>query len=229
MRVGPIGPFHWAWDPGLEPLPFDPDSSRALLAAAGITDTDGDGVLELPDGREFGLEIKLPAGSDFNRDLAEAIRNDLAELGVNATTRATEVTTLFADVTSPERRFDAALLGWSGDFRLDLRDLFHSEAMAGPYQFASYANPALDTLLDRAGATLDRSRATELWRQVQAILVADQPWTLIYYQTDAFLARDRVQGLDMDIRGALVNVADWWLRTEAAGDQDRAPSSDTGG
>lgn len=228
LAAGPVMPFHWAWANDLPPLPFDPDSARSLLGSVGIEDTDADGVLELPDGEELMLELKMPATSGY-RDVAEAIRADLAELGVRASTRPTEVTTLFADVTSPDRRFDAALLGWSSDFRLDLRDLFHSGAVGGPYQFSSYRNLELDSLLDRATMETGRGRARPLWHRVQEILLDEQPWTLIYYQTDAFLARNRVRGLDMDIRGALVNVAAWWVESDRPEGETGASAQNTGG
>lgn len=227
LAAGPIMAHHWAHDAALEPLPFTPDSARALLAEAGIRDREDDGQLELPDGSPFRIELKLPAGSDYNRDLAEAIRADLAEIGVRMTTRPTEVTTLFADVTSPERPFDAALLGWSGDFRLDLHDVFHSDAVDGPYQFASYGNAMVDSLMDQAAVEVDRDRARPLWQQVQAILRAEQPWTILYYQTDAFLARDRVQGVEMDIRGALVSLPGWWVEADTR--PARAPQQNGGG
>ena len=211
VAVGPIMPFHWAYDDDLAPLPFDPDSARALLAAAGIRDRDEDGVAELPDGSEFEIRLKLPAGSATNRDIAGAVRNDLRAIGVRLVTRPTEVTSLFADVTSPERPFEAVLLGWSGDFRLDFRDTFHSDALGEPYQFASYSNPVVDSLMDRATLETNRARAIPLWRRVQEILRREQPWTLLYYQTDAFLARDRLQGVEMDIRGALRTLPRWWV------------------
>ncbi|MEX0893170.1 MAG: ABC transporter substrate-binding protein, partial [Gemmatimonadota bacterium] len=44
--VGPIGPFHWSVDEGLEPLPQDPAAARTLLEEAGIRDRDGDGYRE---------------------------------------------------------------------------------------------------------------------------------------------------------------------------------------
>lgn len=229
LATGPIMPFHWAWPEDLEPVPFAPDSARSLLAAAGIGDTDDDGTLELPDGEELAIAISVPASSDYQRDMAEAVRGDLDELGVRATIRPTEMTTLFADVTSPERRFDVALLGWQGDVRLDLRDTFHSKALGEAYQFSSYANPEVDSLLDLATAETDREQARPLWRRVQELLLEEQPWTLIYYQTDAFLARERVRGLHMDIRGALVNVADWWVESDRAGGAEEAPAQNTGG
>lgn len=209
--TGPISPFHWSYDEELQPLPFAPDSAVALLAAAGIRDRDGDGRLEGADGAPFGLELKLPAGSDYHRDIAESVRADLAAVGVDVRTRPTEASTLIADVTSPDRRFDAFVFGWAGDFRLDLQDLFHSSALDGPYQFASYANPAVDSLIDRASVEPDRAAATPLWRRLNRILRDEQPWTIIYYQTDAFLMRERLQGVEMDIRSALLTLPDWWV------------------
>lgn len=215
VATGPIMPFHWSFDPDLQPLPYAPDSARTLLAEAGIRDRDGDGTLDGADGEPFRITLKLPAGNDYYRDLAEAVRADLAEIGVDVRTRPTEAGTLFGDVMSPERRFDAFLLGWSGDFRIDIGSAFHSAAMDGPYQFASYANPRVDSLIDRASAESDRDRATPMWRTVQEILLQEQPWTVLFYQTDAFLMRDRLRGVEMDIRSAFVTLQDWWV-TEAA-------------
>lgn len=228
VAVGPVMPFHWAYDPAVLPLPFDAGAALTLLGDAGITDSNGDGRLQLPDGSPFRIEIKLPAGSDLHRDAAEAVRGDLARIGVQVTTRQTEVTTLFADVTSAERNFDAALLGWSGGLRLDLRDTFHSASANGPYQFASYRNPAVDELLDRATVERDRAAAAPMWQRVQELLRDDQPWTLLYYQTDAFLARDRVEGMEMDIRGALVTLPRWWVRDRGEVDPATAPSGSEG-
>jgi peptide/nickel transport system substrate-binding protein len=222
--VAPIMPFHWSYDDSLDPLPHDPSGAAELLGLSGIRDRNGDGRLQKGDGSPFDLELKFPASSDFHRDVAEAIRADLARLGVRVTTRPTEITTLFADVTSPERRFDAALLGWSGDFRLDLRDTFHSEAMAGPYQFASYANAEVDALIERAATDPHRDSARPLWQRVQRVLRDEQPWTLLYYHSDAFLARDRLRGVRMDIRGALVNVTEWWVEAPP----ESARPADTG-
>ncbi len=218
VATGPIMPFHWSYDPELRPLPYAPDSALALLARAGIRDRDGDGVLDLEDGSPFRIVLKLYAGSDYNRDIAEAVRSDLAEIGVDIGTQPTELGTLYGDVTSPDRNFDAALLGWAGDFRLDLRDTFHSDAIGAVYQFGSYGNPEVDSLIDTAALESDPAVATPMWRRVQEILIDEQPWTLLAYRTDALLARDRLRGTEMDIRGVFVNVQDWWVTEDAPAD-----------
>ena len=215
--VGPIGPFHWAYDSTLQALPYAPDSARALLAAAGFRDHDGDGVLERPDGRPFRFGLVYPAGNDLNRDMAEFVQADLAKVGVDLRLRPTELRTLLADATSTERRFDAVLLGYESDFRLNLRDLFHSEALKGPFQLASYSNPAVDSILDAAPLLPDRDRARPLWHRLQRILRDEQPWTLLYYSPDLIAINRRLHGVDMDIRGVLVSSPGWWIEPGAAG------------
>ena len=215
---GPVMPSHWANDPDLRPVPHDPAAALALLAEAGIRDGDGDGALEGRGGEPFRIELKLVAESDYYRDIAEAVRGDLAEIGVEVRTRPTEFTTLVGDVTSPERRFDAFILGWAGDFRLDLHDTFHSDARNGLYQFASYANAEIDSLMERASAEPDRAVSAPLWHRVQEILRDEQPWTVLFYQTDALVMRDRLQGVEMDIRGALLSLPDWWVSEAAPAD-----------
>ncbi|MEJ2679590.1 MAG: ABC transporter substrate-binding protein, partial [Gemmatimonadota bacterium] len=205
VAVGPVMPWHWAFDPNLPPLPFDPDSARALLAAAGYRDRDGDGVVENTAGKPFEIQLKVVANNSVNRDVAELIRGNLAAVGVRVIPQPVEGTTLIADVTSPDRRFDAFVFAWQGDFRLNLRNQFHSAEIGGPDQFASYRNAEVDSLLDAANLITDRKKALPLWYRLQRILRNEQPWTFLYYSPQVLLVRDRLRGAVMDSRGALVD------------------------
>lgn len=211
LADGPVGPWHWAYDPEGGGMPYAPDSARTLLDAAGIVDRDGDGLRDRPDGSPLRLELKVPAGNAFNRDLGEMIAADLRAAGIALELRPTETGTLIQDVTSPARAFDAFLYGWETDFRLDVRDLYHSAGIDGPLQFAAYRNPAVDSLIDRLATEYDRAAATAAWRRLQRQLRDDQPWTYLYYYPDVYITSARLHGADMDIRGALVNVSRWWL------------------
>ncbi|NIP80531.1 MAG: hypothetical protein GWM90_15445 [Gemmatimonadetes bacterium] len=63
---------------------------------------------------------------------------------------------------------------------------------------------------------------------MQQLLRDEQPWTVLYYRTDAFLVRERLRGVDMDIRGALVSLPGWWVEGPGPARED-APPQDTGG
>jgi peptide/nickel transport system substrate-binding protein len=209
LAGGPVPPGHWAYDPRVEPLPHDPAAARRLLAEAGYGDGGSDGAPG--GGRRLRLTLLFPAGSDFNRDLAQVIQADLARVGVTLELRALEVATMIQTITGPDRDFDAVLLSLDASPRLDLRSLFHSDAMAGPFQVAGYANPAVDSVLDAMERGIDREASRELWVRAQELLAADQPWTFLYYVTDLILVRPTLRGVEADLRGVLHSAPRWWI------------------
>jgi peptide/nickel transport system substrate-binding protein len=146
------------------------------------------------------------------------VQSQLAAVGVKVQIRLLDFATVVDNITAPERRFDAVFLSWESGFRLDIGDLFHSAAIQGPLQFASYQNPAVDQLLDQA-TSADRETARPLWHRLQGILQEDQPWTIFFYTPDLFALREEVRGVEMDIRGAFTGIAGWW-KVGAPGDAD---------
>ncbi len=206
---GPVPPFHWAYDPTLEPLPHDPAAAAALLDSAGWIDRDGDGVRER-DGVRASFELRTNP-NPAREDIMTLVQADLAEVGVEVRPRVQEAQSLARDITSRERRFDAVVLGWQTEFSLDDRPLFACSELDGPYQWASYCNPRVDQLLDSLALITDRERARPLWREYQEIIRHDQPYTFLYYDVRADAVRDRLHGVTMDIRGDLSSVDRWWI------------------
>ena len=215
LAVGPIGPYHWAYDTSLQPLPFNPDSAKALLAAAGIADKNNDGVAELPDGKPFNVDLLIQAGSVINKDMAEMITSNLAAVGVKVNIKPTEAATMFGTISDAARNFDAVIVAWESDFRVNLRDNFHSAVINGPYQMASYSNKRVDTLIDSVAKVTDREKAKPLYSEIQKIIREDQPWTFLYYYPDIYLMSPRVHGVEMDIRSAFMTIGKWWLTPKA--------------
>jgi peptide/nickel transport system substrate-binding protein len=215
LAVGPIGPFHWAYADTLTPLPFDTTAARALLADAGIDDRDGDGTLDLPDGRPFTFVLSYPSDQAFARDVAELIGSDLSAIGVRPRLESMEFGTLIGRMTSAARDFDAIILGWASDFRVNVRDLYHSSALAGNYQIAGYANAEVDTLIDAVAVTVDREAARPLYHRLQSVLRDEQPWGYLYYFPDLNVVRARLNGVEMDVRGTFVSIGRWWVSDAA--------------
>ena len=218
LAVGPLLPGHWAYAADLQPLPYAPDSARKLLAAAGYADRNGDGVLEDRRGRPLEVSFKVPASSSMNRNLAEMVQAQLGRVGVRVRVESEDALVWRQDIESPERRFDAVPLGFDADFRPMFRDQFHSASLGRPFQWASYANPAVDSIIDRAPTTADQRQAAAMWHRFQEILRQDQPWTFLWYPPELVLARSELHGVDMDVRGALVNASAWWRAPAAAKD-----------
>ena len=57
----------------------------------------------------------------------------------------------------------------------------------------------------------DDSRATEIWGEFSRTLQRDQPITFLFWQKQMAAIGDRLQGVDMDVRGKLRTVTDWWI------------------
>lgn len=216
LAVGPIERSHWAFADDLEPLPHDPAAARALLAEAGFTDRDGDGILEDRSGAELTIALHTP-NTEYNRNVAEKVQADLARVGVRLEIRLLDFATVVADVFSERRNFDAVILAWEAGLRPgELRDLFHSARIDGPFQISSYANAEVDRLIDEASRLTDRTAAAARWRRLQEILREEQPWTFLYYTPDLYVVNERVRGVTMDVRGTLETLARWWKVPEEA-------------
>jgi peptide/nickel transport system substrate-binding protein len=210
LAEGPVPPFHWAYNAELEPLPYDPEHARALLDSAGWVDADGDGVRE-NDVNRASFELKTNQGNSTREQILTLVQADLARVGVEARLRFQEAQSLGADITSPERRFDAVVIAWETDFNLDDRIFFACSQRDAPFQLISYCNPRVDEILDEVAVMEDRSRALPLWHEYQEILQWEQPYTFLYYDVRANGVHERVHDVRMDIRGDFINVKDWWI------------------
>ena len=208
-----IAPVLWAHDStaGAD-IRHDPAAARRMLAQAGFQDRDGDGIVESADGKPFRFVLKVPHGNQERRDIAELVQSDLRKVGVAAEIREVEFNTLLADASDARRRdFDAMVLGWKPEFRVDDTDLFACAKRDNPITFAGYCNPEVDRLMDSVQLVADRRAALPLWRRYQALIAQDQPFTLLYFGNRLIGINRRVQDARPDARGDWVGVERWWI------------------
>ncbi|HVS14169.1 MAG TPA: ABC transporter substrate-binding protein [Thermoanaerobaculia bacterium] len=168
----------WAHDRSLEPLPYDPAAARGLLEGAGWIDRDGDGWLDRA-GVAFRFELITNAGSDVRWEALEMIREDLRELGIEATARRLEPGVAVAAMKGHD--FDAALTGLSADTSLDLSFVLHSDAIDnGQFNFSAYSDPEVDALIESIQQADGPGEAAELARRIQQIVHRDQPMLFLW-------------------------------------------------
>jgi peptide/nickel transport system substrate-binding protein len=108
-------------------------------------------------------------------------------------------------------------MGFEVDPKLVFHDMFHSRAVENPYQFASYRNARVDSILDQLNATTSRDIAAPLWRDLQTIIRDEQPWTFLYNYAELLVVHEQLNGPQGDVRGVLAGIEKWWLdRPESA-------------
>lgn len=207
--TGPIGPWHWAYDTAWRPIPFDPDSARALLEAAGWVDADGDGVRERG-GEALRFRLLTPDNS-LRRDMAVMMQEQLADVGVAVEPRVRDYASMAAALTGPERDFDAGLLALQPDLVVDQRSLWACDRQEQPFHFSGWCDPALDAVMDSMVHVRDRGRRRALLRRMNERVHRAQPFTFLYFEDRVDGLRERLRGVEMDARGELISVEDWWI------------------
>ena len=209
-----IPPVHWAFDPTLgDSFPYDPGRARDLLEAAGWTDRDGDGIREDPEGAPLRIELIMNQNQE-RQEVAEIMRVQLREVGVDLGPRVVEFGTLMGRITSPQRDFEGVLVSWEAEFRLDERDLFHSEAVDGLWAFSGTMDPVLDRHLDTLQLVVDRASAIPVWHAYQNRIMDVHPNTYLYSSYRRNGVRDRLRDVVMDARGEWASIREWWIAPE---------------
>ena len=209
IAPGPVGPWHWAYDSAWTPVPYDPSAASALLDESGWVDSDDDGIRDRG-GEPLSFELLATPRRDWGA-VQTLVQASLGQVGVDVEPVVREQGALIPMVIGPDRRFDAVLIGWARDVPLNDVDLWACDQVGQPFQFTSYCNPELDVVLDSIPLETDRDRLRSLIGRYHELVVADQPYSFLYYVDRVDLARSRVYGIEMDSRGDWVNVARWWV------------------
>lgn len=220
IATADVMPFQWEYNDAIEPWPYDPERAKQLLADAGWTDTNGDGVLD-KDGRPFRFQLATNQGNDLREDILVIVQNDLAKIGIQVQPRLVEWNTHITALKAKD--FEAAVSGWSVDFKFDPTEVMSCEAIEAKYNYPSYCNPKADSLMAEALVTLDREEAKPIWDAYQETIHQDQPYTFLYYLTERLGVGNRLNEVTADARGHLVSIADWWIPESQQWRADEAP------
>lgn len=208
-----VPPIFWQHDPeaGAD-LEYNPERARQLLAEAGWDDRNGDGILENEQGQPFRFTIRTNKGNQVRADIAEVVQSDLRRVGIDAQPQIVEWGALLEQLQTPSRRdFDATIIGWVTEFRIDDTDLFHCEKLDEPYQWVGYCDPQADRLLDTLPRIVSRDASRPLWQQYQRKIAEDQPFTFLYFVERLAGVSNRLQNVDPDARGDWVGAERWFL------------------
>jgi peptide/nickel transport system substrate-binding protein len=190
---GALSPFNNFVNTDLQPYPYDPDKALELLAEAGYTDSDGDGVLD-KDGQPFAFTIDT---LESLRPLAEAVANQFQILGIDASVRFWEYGVIQPQLLACERT--AFLRDW-GDSAFD--PVGHFEAKWHTYiegesygrgNFSCYSDERVDELIKMGETTPDPDQRREVYDEAQEIVYDEAPAVFLILPEEAEAASEQVQ------------------------------------
>lgn len=172
---GPLSPYNNFVNKNLQPYPYDPDKAMQLLAEAGWTDSNGDGILD-KDGQPFSFTLDT---LEEHRGLAEAVANLLQDAGIDASVRFWEYSVIQQQLLAGERQ--AYLDDW-GDSAFD--PVGHFEAKWHGYiegqplgrgNFSTYNNDRVNELIVQGENTIDTAERQTIYDEAQQIIYDEAP------------------------------------------------------
>lgn len=165
------------------------EKAKALLAEAGWTDSNGDGIVE-KDGKPFSVEL-LVINEPTSQRVAQILQSQLKEIGVDLKLSVNEVATV-KDRTS-KAAHEMVLLYW-GYTDPDILYLMFSEKMSVRLHFSK---PEIEALLVKGRQTMDQTERMKIYEQLQEILVNECPWVPLYSAETVIATRD-IEGLKVN-------------------------------
>jgi peptide/nickel transport system substrate-binding protein len=209
--VGPYKPGTWVYDDAIADYAYDPALAKSMLAEAGWTDRNGDGVLEDASGRPFRFTILTNQGNEQRVKAATIIQSQLAAVGIKAEIRTVEWASFIKEFVD-KGNFDALVLGWTITQDPDAFDVWHSSrAVPGGLNFVGYKNSEVDALLERGRHTVDQAERKKIYDAFQKILHNDQPYLFLYAPYALPILTARIQNVAAAPAGITYNFTKWWI------------------
>ncbi|GEB32986.1 MULTISPECIES: ABC transporter substrate-binding protein [Brevibacillus] len=147
--------------------------SKQLLADAGWTDTNNDGIVD-KDGKPLSVEILVSQQPAFTR-AAQILQSQLREAGIDLKITVQEMTTIKDRIS--KKSYDMALMyyGW---YDADILFLIFEKSNAESRMH--YTRPELDDLLNKGREASSEEERIRIYEQAQEILLNDSPWVPLW-------------------------------------------------
>ena len=187
----PLPPTMPGYAEDYEGYAYDPEAAKEMLAEAGF-----------PDG--FSTELYV-MNVDPNPRIAQAIQQDLSEIGIDAEIRSLAQ----ANVIAAGGEKDQAPMIWSGGMAwiADFPDpsnfygpiLGCAGAVPGGWNWAWYCDEEIDQRAAEADAMTGEDQVEareEAWRQIYLDIMEDAPWVPVFNEQRFTYHSDRIAGDD---------------------------------
>jgi peptide/nickel transport system substrate-binding protein len=181
---------------------YDLQKAKELLSAAGY-----------PDGFDF--EIQTSNGVQLYIDHAEVLVAELANLGINATLKLTDLPTYLSTILFAAN-FDATVFTHNPYETPKIPLGFYHELGLGGGSWWHYNNPEITAMIDAQSMELDLEARRDIVHDTQIALLEDGAPMINWFSPTAYVSlHKRVKGYDATLRSFQNFLNTEWLDPEA--------------
>ena len=184
-------PENTPYSQGLTATTFDVEGARALLAAEGYADTDGDGILD-KDGSPLSFSLVTYSSRAELPALSAAFQSQCGQVGIDVSVTVSES----VDDLLKADQFDIAAYAFvtlpTGDPSSYLNTVMGADGWSN---FGHYENPEIQTLLEELDHTFDPDARASLAAQIVQIALDDDAYCFMDHLEMSLVTSAAVSGL----------------------------------
>jgi peptide/nickel transport system substrate-binding protein len=176
-------PSNKLWhSPDLVKYDYNPGEAKRLLASIGLTDRNGDGVIEDARGNRVSFTLKTNSSNTTRIAMANFIKDDLAKVGINAIPTPIDFNALITNIRA-DFQYEAILLGVQSGIPPDpsmMQNLWRSSGSMH-FWFLYQVKPhtpeelRIDQLLDVILGSHDLAARQKAYKEIETI-ANEQAW-----------------------------------------------------
>ncbi|WP_286154928.1 nickel ABC transporter substrate-binding protein [Bacillus sp. FJAT-27264] len=175
---------------------FEPEQAKALLAKAGYSDTDGDGIVDKA-GVPLTLNFVLQE-SEFPewKSIGELIQSELKDIGIDVKLQVLEPNAYY-DALWKTKEYDLIIYRTYDDAynpHAFLLSLFHK---TGDAPAVVWSDAKLEALIDKAVGTTDLKERQSAYDDIFKKLYQEAMFAAVYFPDDIFVVNNRVKNFKL--------------------------------
>ncbi len=206
ISLGPLPHSSWAFNENIATVEYNLEKAKNILTQRGFEDRNRNKILD-KNGKDFTLTIIANVENPERVQILSYVTNYLTQLGIKVNAQKMDVNSFISALLSG--KYDGFIMGWSVGDKIDPTLYWHSDPKRGKFNFISYKNTAVDSLIELGTILLNRKKAKEVWGEFQRIVYEDQPYTFLIVPNEISATYKRVKGTGQGVN--LASAYTYWI------------------